>query len=388
MFAFLLILPTFAFVPIYFFIFPAIYIVAKKSLQGDFSYLPQSFNKINVNLLIIIAIVLASAINKWFHWGDELTILEFIPYTIATLIAFFLAKHLNERDLKIIVWLIVIEGIVVIFQYFLGVNTFFSALDHFNDKISENPDLMYNRRALGLSQNSSIAAYKFFIGYLILDYFKLKRSVFFLARIILIAGIFFTFNRTVFLVAFIYLLFSMLRLYSPIINNLLENRVHKKHIKYLLLAIISVLFLTVVSVVYYDLIINQVTRGNGIDLSGRGKIWQDFRSFISENILFGNGSEKYYVPHRGKLAHAHNSFLQVWAVHGVFILGLYLLLILRNINKRNLIFVILIVVYSLFQYGIFWGISLLDIVFFYFLFFGSSNIQKNKNELVVDSSYN
>jgi hypothetical protein len=58
------------------------------------------------------------------------------------------------------------------------------------------------------------------------------------------------------------------------------------------------------------------------------------------------------------------------------------LLIFRNITKKNAIFVLLIIVYSLFQYGIFWGISLLDIIFFQILFFGYSNIERKSNMMI------
>ncbi|MEX2482969.1 MAG: O-antigen ligase family protein [Brumimicrobium sp.] len=378
MFALLLILPTIAFVPIYFFIFPAIYIVAKKSIEGDFSYLPNNFNKININLLIIVAIIIASSINKWVHWSDKLTILEFLPYTVAILLAYFLAKNLKDKDLKIIVWLIVIEGLVVVTQYFMGINTFIPSLDHFNENIVKNPDLMYNRRPLGLSLNSSVIAYKLLLAYLILDYLKLRNILHNIFRFILLLGIFFTFNRTIFLVFFVYIGFSMIKIYSPIINNLLVKKIRKNQIKYFVLAIVGIVFLSLIVIFSYEDIYAQLTRGrsDGVDFSGRDNIWKGFTEFISENIFFGNGSEKYYLPRGDKLAHAHNSFLQVWATHGVFILGLYLLLVFRNITRKNLIFVILILVYSCFQYGIFWGTSLIDIILFKILFFDSSTSKK------------
>jgi O-antigen ligase len=371
MFALLLILPTIAFVPIYFFIFPAIYIVLKKSYERDFSYLPKWSSKININLLIIIAIVIASTVNKWAHWSDDLTVLEILPYTIATLVTYFLAKHLNARDMKIIVWLIVAECLVVMVQYFLGVNTFFSSLDHFNENIVKNPDLLYNRRPLGLSENSSVIAYKLFLAYLILDYLKLKNIIFTVVRFILIIGIFFTFNRTVFLVCFIYIAISLIKIYGPIIENLLNQKIAVKQIKYVVLAIGGVMVLILIVAFSLEDIYAQLTRGrsDGVDLSGRDKIWLDFVNFISENFFFGNGSVKYYAPYSSKLIHAHNSYLQTIATNGIFIFLLYLLLVIRNLNHRNIIFTLLILFYSVFQYGIFWGVSLMDIILFKMLFF-------------------
>jgi len=103
-------------------------------------------------------------------------------------------------------------------------------------------------------------------------------------------------------------------------------------------------------------------------LSGRIEIWQKNREFIKHNFFWGNNSYKYYINYYGAKAHAHNSYLQILATHGVAIFFLYLLLVFRNIRKDNYIYVIPILIYSLSQYGIFWGFSLTDIVLFIFLF--------------------
>lgn len=371
MFAFLLILPTLAFVPIHFFIFPAIYIIAKKSIIGDYSYLPREPFNLNFNFLLILLIISASAVNKLFHWWDELAFTQILPYTIAMILTYFLSSQLNRRDLQILVWFIIIEAIVVCVQYFIGINTFFSSLDHFNENILKNPDLMYNRRPLGLSANSSVIAYKLLIAYIILDYLRLKNLTFKVLRVVLILGIVFTFNRTVFLVFIIYVIFTLIKVYGPIINNLLDQKIKIKHVKYLIFGIVSLVVLTVLFTFYSQDIYAQLTRGRsgGVDLSGRDSIWKGFVDFISENLFFGNGSEKFYVSHSGKLTHAHNSFLEVIATHGVLIFFMYLYLIFRNINHSNLVFVLLIIVYSMFQYGIFWGVSLMDIILFKLLFF-------------------
>src|SRR5690606_15097111 len=112
--------------------------------------------------------------------------------------------------------------------------------------------------------------------------------------------------------------------------------------------------------------IGQLTRNrSGLDISGRDHIWAFYVQFISDNILFGNGGYKIYF--QGKM-HAHNSYLQLLATNGMVIFLLYLTLILKNIGRQNLFVVITLMVYSTAQYGIFWGISIMDIALFYFLF--------------------
>jgi len=57
------------------------------------------------------------------------------------------------------------------------------------------------------------------------------------------------------------------------------------------------------------------------------------------------------------------------ATHGIVISFLYFIFIIFNINRENFIYIIPILIVSLFQYAIFWGVSFLDIVFLHFLLF-------------------
>ena len=335
--------------------------------------------------MIIILIVLATVINKLLHWSDELTISQILPYTLAMVLTYFLSSQLNKKDLKLIVWFILIETIVVCFQYFIGINTFFSSLDSFNETLLNNPNLMYNKRPLGLSENSSIIAYKLLIAYLILDYLKLKNTTYTIVRGILILGIFFTFNRTTFLVFIIYTLLSLIKIYGPVINNLLDHKINLKQLKYLIIGSVSVIIVTTIIFFYFGDIYSQLTRGKseGVSLSGRDSIWKGFIDFIYENPFFGNGSEKYYFQHNNKLTHAHNSFLEIIATHGIFIFLIYLYLVLRNINYLNVVFIILLIIYSMFQYGIFWGISLMDIILFKLLFFNTETEKLSEDKKAI-----
>jgi hypothetical protein len=383
MLAVLLIIPTLAFIPVQFYILPAVYLATIRRSRFLTSEGSRFIYGVDKNLLIIFLLIIFTALNKWFHLEEDYTLGNLYPYTLATLITYFIAKNLQKKDLKLLVVLVVAEGVVVCFQYFMGVNTFFDSLNHFNENISKNPDVLYNRRALGLSENSSVIAYKFFLAYIIMDYYRMKNMLHTLFRIILIAGIFFTFNRTVFLVAFVYILLSLIKLYGPIIENILDRKIKVSQIKYLILGITGLMLLFILSAFYIDEIFAQLTRGksNGVDLSGRGHIWEGFIHFIKENPWWGNAGEKFYVEHRGKDAHGHNSFLQVIATHGLLIFTIYLWLVLRNINRKNFLFVSLIFVYSMFQYGVFWGTSLMDIIFFKFLFFLDNDMDSRAHKI-------
>lgn len=371
MVALLILLPTLAFAPIYFFAFPAFYILLRKVNQEGWSYFAVNFQKINKNFLIILLIVLATAINKVVNHYDDLTIFNFLPYTVVIPIAYFIAKHLRKKDLELLVFFIVVEALVVMVQYFLGTNTFFSGLDQINQQTEGRAGLLYYRRPYGLSMNSSVVAYKLFLAYLILDFLKLKQLIHTVFRLLLLVAIYFTFNRTIFLAMAIYFTYSALKVYGPVIDQLLSKRIFKYQVKYILFAAIGLVGLIFIVSLYTDAILNQLTRGKtkSVDLSGRDHIWAGFIDFINNNFFFGNGSEKHYVLHGESMAHAHNSYLQLMATHGIFIALLYIWLVLRNLTKYNFIFILSILIYSSFQYGIFWGISLMDIILFKLLFF-------------------
>jgi hypothetical protein len=64
--------------------------------------------------------------------------------------------------------------------------------------------------------------------------------------------------------------------------------------------------------------------------------------------------------------------------HGVLIGGLMLAFVAMRLNRYNLPYVLAILVYSMGQYGIFWGVSYVDIVFYFLLGFGASRQQASR----------
>jgi hypothetical protein len=67
------------------------------------------------------------------------------------------------------------------------------------------------------------------------------------------------------------------------------------------------------------------------------------------------------------LIHAHNSFIELLATNGALLSGFFLMILVVMWKKHNFILLLTILLYSLFQYGIFWGFSFLDVIFMSFL---------------------
>ena len=139
---------------------------------------------------------------------------------------------------------------------------------------------------------------------------------------------------------------------------------------------------------FFEQIVNQFTRGTKeINLSGRDEIWLKFINFISSHFWFGNGSNKVYVDYYTHPIHAHNSFLQILANNGIIIFLMFLLLIFTNLHSKNRIYIVSMILVSMFQYGIFWGISFMDILFMVILFRTNIDtgylIENQKNNLKI-----
>ncbi len=316
--------------------------------------------RLSPNLIIVILIVLLALINRAIHPFQTATISNLFPFILLLPLTYLIAIKLNRTDLKVLIILIFIEGIVVMAEYAAGVSTFFTGLGNYME--FDTGELLYFKRPLGLSENSSNIAGKLILGLILIDFVNWKNTWSRVMQLVMIVALFLTFNRTAFVVLAAY--FAMR--YLPGFLSM-RWKIYK-------VVFVSTLGMVMFGLAVYWFALNfeevyvQLTRNQGkIELAGRELIWVEFASFIKENWFFGNGSYKLMLPYHQKLAHSHNSFLQVLATHGLIITMAYLYLIVRNLTKRNLVFVVAICLYSMAQYGIFWGISLMDIIFFMFL---------------------
>lgn len=367
MYGFLFFIPTLALVPHVLFLLPIFYFFYKN--KSEISVFKINLRKIDKNLIIIFIIVLLCFINLVISFFNNKidSFSDLFPFTFLMFFSFLYSKVISVKDLKILIYLILIESFIVIIEYALKINTFIPSLKNTQLNL-ENVDQFYYSRPFGLSSNSSIIAYKIFLSFLLLDILKLKTVMFQIVRLILFVAIFLTFNRTVFLVLLIYLVIKFIKPSLIIFIDFLYLKIKKKYLVHFIVGGIGILFFSVFISLYLDTIISQLTRNKGIDLAGRDEIWVDFFSFIEENFWLGNGSKKCFVDYYSGPIHAHNSFIQILANNGIIIFSFFLYLIFSNINRNNVVYVISIIIYSLFQYGIFWGVSLVDILFFMILF--------------------
>ena len=370
MYGLLLFLPTLALVPHASFFLPLIYSLLMT--KGYVWKMKRDYMVIDRNLLIILLIIICCFLNLYFHIEKTTSVFEYIPYTLLMLLSFFYSNQVKSSHLKFLVYLITFESIVVIIEYFLGVKTIIPQLSELNEVASEGKEIvmLYDTRPLGLSNNSSSIAYKILLAILLIDFLRLKERIFFFARIILIIAIVLTFNRTVLIFVLLYFIMKIARPVLKSIVDFIYLKVKEKNKVIIGFGFVGFIAVIGLSVSYSDLIFSQFTRDKGIAglLSGRDEIWADFWKFIQSNLFFGNGSSKFLVDYYSGPIHAHNSFLQIIANHGILISLLFLFLLFSNIKRRNFIYVITLIFYSLLQYGIFWGISLIDIVLFVFLF--------------------
>ncbi|MCH8902318.1 MAG: O-antigen ligase family protein [Bacteroidetes bacterium] len=360
MIGFLSYLSTVAYIPHWVIMFAFLWAVIKyrvsliSSVQG---FIKSNNPAVNINLILILLIIFLSLLNRILHSNQMGGARSVLPFFVLTLATYFIAIKIKRFDLKILIYLICLEGLVVMAEYFIGVSTFFTNLPRF--KGFGEGDFFYFRRPLGLSENSSHIATKAFIGILLIDYLKQRSRLFLILKLILFVTIFMTFNRTILMSLIVYLFISILL-------NQFQGR--KKVYEFLVGAIIILAGLAVVgalSINYFDEIFAKLTRDKGeLDLSGRESIWSYYVSFIESHLIFGNGSYKLWF---GKY-HAHNSYLQLLATNGIIISILYIVLILKNIRFSAFAVILAILIYSTAQYGIFWGISLIDLVMFTFLF--------------------
>jgi O-antigen ligase len=327
--------------------------------------------KTDLNVPLLLLIVLTVLINRIVHLGKIESLKDYFPEVLLLPYMYLISITLKSKDLRILIWLIAIEAAVGILQRFTGVNTFFHGIGN-SEIITETRSLWYFNRPYGFSMNSSTLSLKIFLAIVTLESISDRIRYRNLLRIILIAGVIIAFNRTAMVsVIALYALTGLrafiIRLIEKSQSKSLFSKLKYKSLLVFLAFLAGIIF---IGFTFWDFIIEQFTRNQGVvELSGRAVIWQGFFDFIKTHFWFGNGSYKFFIPyHDGRMAHAHNSYIQYLASNGFIAFFLYMWLIFRNINKINFIFVIPILVFSLAQYGIFWGISIADILLFTFLF--------------------
>lgn len=329
------------------------------------------------NLAIILFIIGLGIGNNISHTENIKKSIDYVPYLLLLIISYLGGLSFKQKDAKLFIYLVAIECIVVLVEFSMGTTTFFTSIEGYQ-KLNNASGLLYDSRPFGLSDNSSIIALKILIAILLLFYYKLKEKWIILAKALLAIGFVLTFNRTVILsIVFFFILYFLIHF------NQLKLTKWKIAVLFLSFAIVSI-GASFYADEIFTRVVAQFTRNTGkIEMAGRGLIWQHYIEYIQHHFLFGNGSYKYLFHNVivDYTFHAHNSFLQALSTNGIFIFMLYVLFVLLNINRQNAIYVLTILLYSVSQYGVFWGVSLLDIILFTFL------LQQNQI-LKIKTQYN
>lgn len=313
-------------------------------------------------VIILVISVISIGNNFWYtSVSGNAPSLPFLPLMI---LSFFIVQFFDERIMKWLLWLIVIEIFIAAIEYILGVSSIFKNNPNYFEFSNE---ALYYRKVAGLSDSSSVLSYKVMTGLFITHFINVNKNYKKTLYIIMIAGIIFSFNRTVIVSSLLFLI---------VINYRYIKSFASKP-----LVFISIIFLLCLSGILIfpmasEYLMLQFARGDvskGVDLSSRSYIWIEYWKLISQSPFFGSGSYKTFVTipevgYEGHPFHAHNSFLMLLSTQGVFISILMGVLILINMNRKNIIYIVAIFIYSMAQYGVFWGVSFLDIMLFCFLF--------------------
>lgn len=301
------------------------------------------------------------------------------PYFIPTFITFLLASCLNQKDIKIIIICFIVESFIAFGEFSLGVPTI---LPNVSTQEEFTSDLLYYRKVSGLCVGPSTFAVHQLMGILLI-YLNRKHIKHYLLYIfILNIAIVLSFTRTIIVVSIPLSIFFVLQHYKDTLKN-------SKFFKGL--AITTIIFtIFLVFFKFGEIIMFELTRGgsSGDLLTGRPEIWAKFFDFIKDNFLLGNFGFRTRVPYNNGLAHAHNSFIQLFANCGVIMFLYYITMIIRRINKNNILLIAPIFIASLAQYEIFWGISFSDIMFFYFLSINTNIDKFNSNNTYLQTHIN
>jgi hypothetical protein len=382
--ALLMYLPTIAFMPswIYLLLIPISIYLNKDFLKEYFLNL-LTLKITDKYFTFFILFALLAFIFRIIDYSNWASLKDFYSFAYLFPFTYIVAKTVSSRKTiyKYIIYLIILESIFCILEYIFGVSSFFSSLKlyrHF-----ENYQMLYYTRVFGLSANSSGLTLKLIIGLILLDKtdwnFTIKKAIELLFLIISIM----TFGRIAIIVIFIYY-------FLKIIDTVVKKEFRwKNYIPFFLFLMFFSVNPTWTK--------NQFTRNDmkvsshstfenedieekvenidmslleelglaNINMSGRSHIWTAYAMYGYKHPFFGYKGKKFMLGH----VHAHNSYLEMFASFGIFMLMFILLIIMTKINKSNYVVIISLLILAIGQYLIFWGISFYDIIFYSLLFY-------------------
>ena len=352
LFALCLYLPTTGFVSPIFYSLLLIFLFAELIEKREFN--------ISNNLYFVIIFILLSALLLSIHnvilpadfLDNSYGNLQKLPFILLLIFSILLTKLIDVPTVKILISLILIEVLFGCIEYMLGTRSLFFALQGttgFNES-----QYWYYHKVYGLSSNSTPFAFKCLLALILLYYVKetLSRHFFYCANVILMIGLIISFSRSALIATFVFFTMYLFKIYTRI-----EQR------------IALVLCYLLGFIVFGSTMLLQFNRGQStIDYSYRDIIFQKYSDYISSHLFWGNSGVKLRLTIDDKVYHAHNSFVDLFASNGILIGGFFLVILGFCIRKKSVTYILPVLIFSMFQYGIFWGLSFYDVVFFFLLF--------------------
>ena len=434
----LIVLPTFYSMPHYLYILPVLFIFINNKYY-NFHIGISNENLFLLSSIFILSLINYYLLG----YSKISSLKDYIPYFVFYIAVFLIAFNLNKNILYTILIVLSIESFFVILERIIGINTVFINHIDFRNDLYRLGDYSARTFGLSDGINSMgikiLIAYLIYstiinkenFNTILLKILILTAAYINYSRAALVAiGIFIfveAFKDKKYLYFALFLILSISFIYDNynllLVSNNIETSLYIKHLISLVIELLKISILAYI--IFYILIIikryiidkiglkqsviiallviitygivkysgknltkigvSTFTKYSGRNpkdvLSYRDIIYKKNILFIKKHYLFGNNSHKHkvYLKAYNTYEHAHNSFLEFASNNGIIISILWFLFILRNINRNNFIYLLAILILSMTQYGIFWGISLLDIIFIYYLcFYSKTNKIINK----------
>ncbi len=380
-------------------------------------------------ILPLVVFMLGASVNKFVNGQSiDCTADLYAPFIFVPAIVLMAARLITPRLVNTIIVLLAIEVVVGLIEYTSGNRTLF--LGGFDTTI-KHYDSLYFSRVFGFGNNSSIFALRCFTGLFILPLVSFSRIWKKVLYWVLIIGILVSFNRSVivgcmvfFIVDilfktiqfrkgikqdFVFYLISFLLLFSFTLTPFFKTSFTKgdaaesldksafkslQHVDWSVYHLDCSQENSIVMKTSSEIsdkgqwAKNALAKDMGVNTSGRLLIWLNYLDFISNHSLWGLGSDKVmlrrinYRAQKVETIHAHNSFLMLFSMHGLVLGGCFLGMLLLWWRGKNLSIILAILAYSMTQYGVFWGVSWLDILFIFALI-----IPRNIHEFGQKSAY-
>lgn len=393
--ALLMYLPTLAFMPawLYLFLIPiSIY------LNIDFlkSYFTQIFKfKIKdktFTLLLVFAFI--AFIFRLIDYPKWESIKDFYSFAYLFPFTYVVGRTVAKRTgiYKYIIYFIAIESFFCVLEYSFGVSTFFTSLKLFRP--FESYDMLYYTRVFGLSANSSVLTLKFIFGIILLSKVNWSERNKQLFELLFLTVSIVTFGRIAIIAIFVY---YFIKIFDSIIvsktfswkNNIsfflfflffavnpiwTKNQFTRNNMKVSTHSTFEKEEIEEENIVEIDMSLLEELGLANVNMSGRSHIWTAYGAYGYKYYIMGNKGKKFMLGH----VHAHNSYLEIFASFGVFMLIFLVSIFAFSINKSNYVIALSILVLAFGQYLIFWGISFFDIIFYSLLFFKQPNLLDEK----------